>query len=422
MKKLSNKERDLVKYDASDVFSDDISDRGLMDILSGNTPEVEDRPKVPYASQEDLLSRGEELNPGIMSFGEPARFPASEGVAEGVASKEDSEGSGEGTQKKAKSALERLNQIRDDYEKKIEGARSEDDKNSFLAALIKTLGQAGAAQSQRNIGMDVGLRPVDFKRSDLNEQRVKEDFKTDLSAIEQEIKGLNQGPSGKDFQYFNTSDGIVKVDKKTGEPELIRESSLNKIREERLTKSTEKRLEQAEEPTSKEVKEISQMDDGLRILDKIDNLFKKTDISKDLGPYASTIESASNLVPGMQPDEDFVKMQQLVGIQLAEYVKSISGAQVSDAEAKRLLRNIPNMTDKPRAFKAKLEQFTEDFKEMRSNYLNNLEKVKEGAKVLEREQAPSKISVRLPDGRMGRIDSDKLESFMQKYPEAQVME
>lgn len=38
------------------------------------------------------------------------------------------------------------------------------------------------------------------------------------------------------------------------------------------------------------------------------------------------------------------------------------------------------------------------------------------------ETAPSKVRVKLPNGKMGRIDADKVDAFMQKYPDAEIME
>lgn len=154
---------------------------------------------------------------------------------------------------------------------------------------------------------------------------------------------------------------------------------LREEREERLTDKQKFSKELKHRLSDKEVKDISIMDDGNRILTEIDSLFRKGTVQENLGPFASKIEAASEFIPGVDREEDFVRMQQLVGINLADYVKSISGAQVSEQEAQRLLKNIPNITDKPKAFKVKLKQFKKEFQEARRKYLSNIGIQKEAA-------------------------------------------
>lgn len=151
-----------------------------------------------------------------------------------------------------------------------------------------------------------------------------------------------------------------------------RSQQLRETKEGRLTKTAAFSRDLKQRLSDKEVKDISVMEDGNRIIDEIETLFKSGKVDESLGPYASNIESSKQYVPGMERDENFVKMQQLVGINLAEYIKSISGAQVSEQEAQRLLKNLPTVDDKPAAFRTKLEQFKKEFKEARVNYLQNI--------------------------------------------------
>lgn len=214
-----------------------------------------------------------------------------------------------------------------------------------------------------------------------NKKRFEENRKNkikQLSDLQNMYQSLKKGGT-KDNQYFNTADGIVSVNKKTGETKLVRESELKKQREERLRDQFEFGKEVKGRLSDKEVKDITALDDGSRILEEIDNLLENTEVEDYLGPYSSRIENMMNYVPTAELDENFVKMQQLVGIQLADYVKSISGAQVSEQEAQRLLKNIPNVTDKPKAFKVKLDQFKKELKDARSDYLKNIGKQKKSA-------------------------------------------
>jgi hypothetical protein len=63
-----------------------------------------------------------------------------------------------------------------------------------------------------------------------------------------------------------------------------------------------------------------------------------------------------------------------------EPIQTVNYLRVSEQEAARLLKNIPNMTDKPKAFKTKLDQFRKELEGARETYLKNIEKQKKGAK------------------------------------------
>ena len=242
---------------------------------------------------------------------------------------------------------------------------------------------------------NVKIEPTQFKEQDF-EKQARLDRKTKLENMLKEYEILSKGEltpyqqaqidlglkkletEPKSKKYFNTADGIVAVDSK-GDVELIKESELKKQREKRLRDQFEFGKEVKGRLSDKEVKDISELDDGSRILEEIDNLLENTEIEDYLGPYASKIQNMINYIPTAELDENFVKMQQLVGIQLADYIKSISGAQVSEQEAQRLFKNIPNVTDKPKAFKTKLDQFKKELKDAKNNYLENIGKQKKSA-------------------------------------------
>lgn len=215
--------------------------------------------------------------------------------------------------------------------------------------------------------------------------------KEDLSGLQNLAKMYqNYQSMGKkgtsERKVYQTKSGLVEIGEDGKPREIYQDPSAKTYAEARKASQalSEKKFGAQEEMrdrlSDKEVKDITAFDDGMRIIDDIENLYQNTDVTSDLGPYASRMEEASRYVPFMERDTDFVKMQQLVGIQLADYVKSISGAQVSEQEAQRLLKNIPNMQDKPQAFKAKLQQFRKELSDARKDYLENIGLQKEGAK------------------------------------------
>lgn len=290
--------------------------------------------------------------------------------------------------KKELSDRELLQQAR----KELKEGYQKDRDAQLYATIANALGKIGAASGAARAGVKADLSSgFDYKPVSSYAQEAKDSYQQLL----------------KEYQALNKSkDGMTPYQKKSL---ALQEKRLNlqKGKEGRLSKKTDKAIEKQEELSDKEVKDISAFDDGMRIVDNIDNLLKDTDIEKDLGPYASRFEEASRLVPGLERDEDFVKMQQLIGIQLADYVKSISGAQVSEEEAQRLLKNIPNMSDKPKSFKAKLGQFRDKLEKSQQNYIKNIGKQKEGAeKFVKKPNNVKEVKRRTKDGRVAIFDAD----------------
>ena len=64
---------------------------------------------------------------------------------------------------------------------------------------------------------------------------------------------------------------------------------------------------------------------------------------------------------------------------MASYIKSISGAAVSEPEAIRLGELVPTVSDNPGEFKAKLDFFRKELKQSKQDYLRNIGQQKTGA-------------------------------------------
>ena len=62
-------------------------------------------------------------------------------------------------------------------------------------------------------------------------------------------------------------------------------------------------------------------------------------------------------------DKDFAKFQSDTTDTLSQYIKGLSGLTVSDRERESLLKSVPNVTDKPQTFRAKLEATRKRLKE-----------------------------------------------------------
>lgn len=170
--------------------------------------------------------------------------------------------------------------------------------------------------------------------------------------------------------------------------------------------------QEKQEISDKQTELITQYDMGSDVLDRIeDQLASTTDF---LGPYASRVEDQKSLVPGVERDPEFIKMQALVGDQLAKYVKQLSGTAVSDEERKRLEKNIPMMTDKPGEFKIKLDEFRKTLNEARERTIGNIEKQGKNPSAFkdkaQKQQSGDMVRMQIPDGRIKMIPRDKVEA------------
>lgn len=143
-------------------------------------------------------------------------------------------------------------------------------------------------------------------------------------------------------------------------------------KQKRFDRSQSFKEEEKQEISDKQTEEITQYDMGNDVLDRIEEQMAASE--QFLGPYSSRIEDKSSLIPGVEKDPQFVKMQALVGDQLAKYVKTLSGTAVSDEERARLEKNIPMMTDKPGEFKTKLATFRKTLNDAKKRTIGNIEK------------------------------------------------
>jgi hypothetical protein len=216
---------------------------------------------------------------------------------------------------------------------------------------------------------------------DLNdpEHKLSSVLRADLQNREnKKAKSENRAPIQVDpdnelsFWHLNKLDDDMDSGKGLSEYQKIsidlqeRKLALQEGKEGRLTQQGDKRIDLSEkkfehkkvekdELSDKQTEIMTSFDTGTDMINRVKDLYSKT--QEDLGFYASKLEEGKKYIPGMEKDPDFVAMQALVGTQLADYVKRISGAAVSEEEAQRLAKNIPSMTDKPKEFMRKLEEF-----------------------------------------------------------------
>lgn len=106
-----------------------------------------------------------------------------------------------------------------------------------------------------------------------------------------------------------------------------------------------------DELSDKQSEEIADLQSGIKSVGRIKSLSNKV----DTGPISGRIQDAKSTI-GLA-SKDFVKLRSETGSTLAKFVKSISGGAVSEEEAQRLAKLIPQTNDDEKTFNAKLEQF-----------------------------------------------------------------
>lgn len=188
-------------------------------------------------------------------------------------------------------------------------------------------------------------------------------------------------------------------------------------KEGRLTQGQEFKQAEKQEISDKQTETLNEFDTGQNLIDQIREKFQMNNVKDGLGVYASTAEEAKKYIPFVERDPDFVETQALVGTQLADYVKRISGAAVSEQEAQRLARNIPSMDDKPGEFERKLKTFERILKENRQTTIDSFRKQGKDPSGFEAPSKPKKeapsgdmVRMRIPDGRIKMIPRDKVDA------------
>lgn len=120
--------------------------------------------------------------------------------------------------------------------------------------------------------------------------------------------------------------------------------------------------------SDKQLADITNFDQALSTLSNIEGIKKQF----DTGPLSGRLNSLAAAF-GMD-DAKFSAFRAEVGDQLAQYIKSISGAAVSDNERKELLKNLPSVNDNDKTFLSKLKMTKDRLERNQRIYLENLNK------------------------------------------------
>lgn len=168
---------------------------------------------------------------------------------------------------------------------------------------------------------------------------------------------------------FKKSDGsTVEAATLKNSITLRQENSLKRA-DQRISLSKDKfaiDIKKASQLSDKQVETITSLDSTLRSMSRIDEYFKDT----KTGPVIGRLQTVAQLAD--QAPEMFTKLKVEADNMLANYVKFISGAQVSDRERAMFEKMMPRVNDAPGVFKNKLEAFNRIISEHRDDLLNRI--------------------------------------------------
>lgn len=141
-------------------------------------------------------------------------------------------------------------------------------------------------------------------------------------------------------------------------------------------------------------------------IDALDNLKSLFDsIETRTGPFVGRIDPVKGLV-GLTSDEQEAFMAATSAFKNA-IIKEITGAQMSEVEAKRIMKQVPDITDPPARWKAKWEQSKKNLVFLQ----------KRRAEILEQSglrapgEAEQRIKVLGPNGEVGTMNIDEFAEF-----------
>jgi len=200
------------------------------------------------------------------------------------------------------------------------------------------------------------------------------EFNRQLKIEQNRFSNLDKVKPSYDFGFVDRKTGqTLKIDKNSGRtmtmggqifdrPEDIMEGETYRQKQvlpyrEASTEQGQARIDLAKQKAAQlSDKQIQSLAAYKSVLADIENI-KMLKPGVDTGPFVTRYARFAQTMGIADVSDDFVKLRTSTNSLLANYLKSISGAQVSAEEARRLYAVIPRMEDDDNVFNAKMIQF-----------------------------------------------------------------
>lgn len=112
---------------------------------------------------------------------------------------------------------------------------------------------------------------------------------------------------------------------------------------------------------------LAGIDSSLALLDTLDKMLPK--VENYLGPASGRAMQAAQVIPGVPVNADFARFDAESSTLENTTIKAITGAQMAETEAARIMRQIPRPIDKPIVWKEKHKATLENLEMMRKRIL-----------------------------------------------------
>lgn len=115
---------------------------------------------------------------------------------------------------------------------------------------------------------------------------------------------------------------------------------------------------------------VAGVDASLFSLDKIEGLYSKPEVQANVGPGVGRMARAREVLPFVEPnDPDYAAFSAEVSTLNNNVIKAVTGAQMSDPEAKRIMSQVPSKLDKKPDFIAKARATRENLAMLRNRMI-----------------------------------------------------
>lgn len=199
-----------------------------------------------------------------------------------------------------------------------------------------------------------------------------------------------------------------------GEPEVVATDELAEMDAKRRQDAFEFGKEKANRPSDKQTENFATIDTGISELKKVADMKQGV----NTGPIAGRAQSKLvDTLGDFASDPKFVKLRQMSGLQLFDYIKAISGSAYGEKEFDNLKNLMPTVEDDDNAFMDKLNNVISRMEDRKKTLLNNVEKsgknVDKFKDNADRQiaEVPNEVIRKTKDGREAIFDS-KTKQFL----------
>jgi hypothetical protein len=135
---------------------------------------------------------------------------------------------------------------------------------------------------------------------------------------------------------------------------------------------------------------------------EVDNLLSGVPFTT--GKWKNLWEDAKEWVPGAEQDPEFSKARTLLGKTLVNFMRAASGVAISAQEADRLMKLLPNVTQKPEQLQDNLAEWRRDVADKIQNFLES--KAEAGKDVTEVAKTMQELGYYTPSARFLELQAN----------------